>query len=266
MAGIWLILGGILSVVWGVLLIMQPVIGVLVLTWWFGAYALAFGILLVVLAFQLRSKLNAECPLRAPAQASRRWTHVASDLVLASAGAASSAASACTTSGTRFFGFITDDVVQLAAVNPQAIGFEGWSSSFSRSMGFIDRTEGRDRAVHKGLAALCPMRSDIAILCRSPEGPGPLERSIHYESVMCKPLQGWPRRGQAAKASRRSEDRAIAAVATRGRKVRAPRNAVPGNTRRGRPQGQCHREQTADRRFDVEARVKGCGKSAPRDG
>lgn len=56
---LWLILGGILSVIWGVLLIMQPVIGVLVLTWWFGAYALAFGILLVILAFQLRGKLKA---------------------------------------------------------------------------------------------------------------------------------------------------------------------------------------------------------------
>lgn len=55
---LWLILGGILSVVWGVLLIMQPVIGVLVLTYWFGAYALMFGILLVVVAFQLRGMLK----------------------------------------------------------------------------------------------------------------------------------------------------------------------------------------------------------------
>lgn len=55
---LWLILGGILSVAWGVLLIMQPVIGVLVLTYWFGAYALMFGILLVVVAFKLRSLLE----------------------------------------------------------------------------------------------------------------------------------------------------------------------------------------------------------------
>jgi len=55
---LWLILGGILSVVWGVLLFMQPVIGVLVLTYWFGAYALIFGILLVVLAFKLRGMLE----------------------------------------------------------------------------------------------------------------------------------------------------------------------------------------------------------------
>jgi len=41
-------------------------------------------------------------------------------------------------------------------------------------------------------------------------------------------------------------------------------NTVPGNTRRGRPQGKCHREHTARRGFCLRARVKGCGKSAPR--
>ena len=38
-------------------------------------------------------------------------------------------------------------------------------------------------------------------------------------------------------------------------------NTVPGNARRGRPQGKCHRKQTA--RLG-RVRVKGCGKSAPR--
>ena len=38
---------------------------------------------------------------------------------------------------------------------------------------------------------------------------------------------------------------------------------VPGNARRGRPQGKCHREQTANLPRGA-ARVKGCGKSAPR--
>ncbi len=41
-------------------------------------------------------------------------------------------------------------------------------------------------------------------------------------------------------------------------------NTVPGNARRGRPQGKCHREQTASRYVKSGARVKGCGKSAPR--
>lgn len=56
---LWLILGGALSIVWGVLLLMQPVIGVLVMTYWFGAYAFMFGIVLIALAIQLRAKANA---------------------------------------------------------------------------------------------------------------------------------------------------------------------------------------------------------------
>jgi len=41
---------------------------------------------------------------------------------------------------------------------------------------------------------------------------------------------------------------------------------VPGNARRGRPQGQCHRKQTAHLRARAlrRVRVKRCGKSAPR--
>jgi len=42
--------------------------------------------------------------------------------------------------------------------------------------------------------------------------------------------------------------------------------AVPGNARRGRPQGKCHRKYTAGppRETARAARVKRCGKSAPR--
>jgi uncharacterized membrane protein HdeD (DUF308 family) len=49
-----LILVGILSLVFGVLLLLQPGAGALVLIWWIGAYALVFGILLFVLAFRMR--------------------------------------------------------------------------------------------------------------------------------------------------------------------------------------------------------------------
>src|SRR3954451_10930975 len=35
----WLAIGGIVSVIWGVLLVLSPVIGAVVLTWWLGAYA-----------------------------------------------------------------------------------------------------------------------------------------------------------------------------------------------------------------------------------
>jgi uncharacterized membrane protein HdeD (DUF308 family) len=49
----WLALGGIASLVFGILLVIQPFIGAVVLTLWIGAYALVFGVFLLVLAFQL---------------------------------------------------------------------------------------------------------------------------------------------------------------------------------------------------------------------
>jgi uncharacterized membrane protein HdeD (DUF308 family) len=55
----WLIVGGIASIVWGVLLGLFPVAGLVVLTWWLGAYALVFGVSLVLLAFTLRRRRGA---------------------------------------------------------------------------------------------------------------------------------------------------------------------------------------------------------------
>jgi uncharacterized membrane protein HdeD (DUF308 family) len=52
----WMVLGGLLSLAYGVLLIIAPLIGAVVLTWWIGAYALAFGIALVIFSFKLRSR------------------------------------------------------------------------------------------------------------------------------------------------------------------------------------------------------------------
>ncbi len=49
-----LILAGILSVVFGVLLFMQPVVGVVVLAWYIGFYALFLGIFLLSVGFRLR--------------------------------------------------------------------------------------------------------------------------------------------------------------------------------------------------------------------
>ena len=55
--GRWLMLvGGVISMIWGVLLIFWPLAGALVLTWWMAAYALFFGVALLVLAFRLRRR------------------------------------------------------------------------------------------------------------------------------------------------------------------------------------------------------------------
>jgi uncharacterized membrane protein HdeD (DUF308 family) len=52
----WLALGGIASIIFGILLVIEPFVGAVVLTLWIGAYALIFGGLLLMLAFRLHSK------------------------------------------------------------------------------------------------------------------------------------------------------------------------------------------------------------------
>jgi uncharacterized membrane protein HdeD (DUF308 family) len=53
--GEWVyIFAGALSLLFGLLLIMRPAMGTLVLMAWLGAYAVFFGIVLIVLAFKLR--------------------------------------------------------------------------------------------------------------------------------------------------------------------------------------------------------------------
>jgi uncharacterized membrane protein HdeD (DUF308 family) len=55
--GKWILgLGAILSLVWGVLLVMAPIPGIIVMTWWIGAYAVIFGGALIVLAFRLKRR------------------------------------------------------------------------------------------------------------------------------------------------------------------------------------------------------------------
>jgi uncharacterized membrane protein HdeD (DUF308 family) len=66
--GRWLLaLGGIASFVFGILLIIEPLIGAVVLTLWIGAYALVFGVLLLVLSFQLQSKREVLLSQKPPA-------------------------------------------------------------------------------------------------------------------------------------------------------------------------------------------------------
>jgi len=66
----WLALGGIASIIFGVLLVIEPLIGAVVLTMWIGAYAVVFGGVLLVLAFQLHSKREAQMR-KAPASAKK---------------------------------------------------------------------------------------------------------------------------------------------------------------------------------------------------
>jgi uncharacterized membrane protein HdeD (DUF308 family) len=51
----WLIFSGIVSVLFGLLLAIAPIVGAVVLTWWLGIYALIFGVVLLVFAFRLRA-------------------------------------------------------------------------------------------------------------------------------------------------------------------------------------------------------------------
>ena len=64
----WLILGGIASVVFGVLLVLSPASGALAVVWLIGIYALIFGIALLMLGFRLKSHAG-ELPAAAPARA-----------------------------------------------------------------------------------------------------------------------------------------------------------------------------------------------------
>jgi len=51
----WLVLGGLASVVFGALLMASPGAGALVVLWLIAAYAVLFGVVLVILAFRVRS-------------------------------------------------------------------------------------------------------------------------------------------------------------------------------------------------------------------
>jgi uncharacterized membrane protein HdeD (DUF308 family) len=54
----WLALGGVAALLYGVLMIAAPLAGAVVLTWWLGAFALVFGVSLIVLSWRLRSHLG----------------------------------------------------------------------------------------------------------------------------------------------------------------------------------------------------------------
>ena len=62
--GRWLmVLGAFVSVIWGILLLLWPLTGALVLTWWMAGYALFFGGSLLALGFHLRRRRPATHPV-----------------------------------------------------------------------------------------------------------------------------------------------------------------------------------------------------------
>jgi uncharacterized membrane protein HdeD (DUF308 family) len=67
----WLALGGIASIIFGILLVIEPLVGAVVLTMWIGAYALVFGVVLLILAFQLHSRKEAR-ERKAPASSAAK--------------------------------------------------------------------------------------------------------------------------------------------------------------------------------------------------
>jgi uncharacterized membrane protein HdeD (DUF308 family) len=52
----WYIAGGLLTIIFGILLVANPVAAAVTLTWIFGIYAIFTGIMLVLLSFRLRSR------------------------------------------------------------------------------------------------------------------------------------------------------------------------------------------------------------------
>ncbi len=56
---LWLILGGVLSLIFGILMIWQPLAGAIAIVWVIGAYAIIFGIMMIALSLRLRKHATA---------------------------------------------------------------------------------------------------------------------------------------------------------------------------------------------------------------
>lgn len=54
----WMLAAGIISVLFGIVLVIQPGAGLVTLLWFVGAYSVAYGAIVLVLAFRLRSAVR----------------------------------------------------------------------------------------------------------------------------------------------------------------------------------------------------------------
>jgi hypothetical protein len=92
--------------------------------------------------------------------------------------------------------------------------------------------------------------------------------ALYPSYALCPPLDGSPRAPHCSRRQSAGRPLRQGPKGRRGGKSGLHGHAVPDNVRRGQPQGQCHRKQTAAARCLVQrrpaARVKWCGKSAPR--
>jgi hypothetical protein len=52
----WMALSGVVSILFGLALAIAPLAGAVVLAWWFAGYAIAFGALMLGLAFKLKGR------------------------------------------------------------------------------------------------------------------------------------------------------------------------------------------------------------------
>jgi uncharacterized membrane protein HdeD (DUF308 family) len=62
---IWLILGGLASIAFGVLMLLYPIISAIVIIYIIAAYAVVFGIMMIAFALRLRSHLTTPTPTTA---------------------------------------------------------------------------------------------------------------------------------------------------------------------------------------------------------
>lgn len=63
----WMILSGVISILFGVALMLSPIAGVLTLLWLVGIMAVAFGVMMVILAFRMRGHGGSTTSTRAMA-------------------------------------------------------------------------------------------------------------------------------------------------------------------------------------------------------